>query len=184
MKPKKSVFKTILVFIIITINYQCASSKIETIEQQLTIPQAYFSEWYAGIEVGGTGFNIYFPNLGSKQPIEIDSVYFRNLKGKLVKGRAVYSAILKHPTKNYENINKTYSYNSKERKTHKIWDNLKPNECVIKYIENDVVKYQKINNVVERIGIYYKDGPPELIVNHNIKSLTQSKGVVELENDN
>ena len=184
MKTLKSTLYAIIAFVFISSNYQCASSKPLPIEEKgLAVQSAYFSEWYAGIEVGGTGFNIYFPNLSNDQSVVIDSVYFRELKGKLVKGRAVYSAILKHPTKTYANLNKAYKQNKDLDISKGFSTELKPNECIIKYFEDGVVKYQKITNIVERVGTYYKDGPPELVVNHHIKTLTENRGVADVEDD-
>jgi len=184
MKFPKHLFRAMLVLIIVSVNYQCATPKPLPIQEKgLTVHTAYFSEWYAGINVGGTGFNVYFPNLGSDQSIVIDSIYFRELKGKLVKGRAVYSAILKHPTKTYENLNKAYKDDNNLNISKGFAADLKPNECIIKYFKDGVAKYQKVSNIVERVGTYYKDGPPELLVNHHIKTLTEQRGVADIEND-
>ncbi len=59
---------------------------------ELSVKPIYFQEWYAGIKVGGTGINVFVPIANESQNIEIDSIYFRNLKGKLTKkkGRQVF----------------------------------------------------------------------------------------------
>ncbi len=184
MKTLKSTLYALVAFVCLSVNYQCATPKTLPIEEKdLTVQTAYFSEWYAGIDVGGTGFNVYFPNLGSDDgSIEIDSVFFRELKGELVKGRAVYSAILKHPTKTYENLNKAYK-KDKALDIKGFSADLKPNECIIKYTKNGIAKYQKISSLVERVGTYYKNGPPELVVNHHIKVLTEQRGVADIDEE-
>lgn len=150
MKIFKRVTYSALLSIVITTNFQCASSKIELQDTAaFQTDRIYFQEWFAGINVGGTGMNIYFPNLNTRNNVEIDSVYFRNLKGKLTPGRANYTAILKNKSP-YDTTNMEV----------KIPFKLLDDECVISYFENGEKKYIKIGNISEKEGIYYEDGPP------------------------
>lgn len=161
MKYLKSAIYALGACILITCNLQCSTSKYKLEEQsQLNPKGVYFQEWYAGIKVGGTGFNIFFPNLNSEEKVVIDSVYFRRMKAKLVKGRANYSAILKRSNKYYKDVNVYYNDNKKLDKKANFPFTLKENECVISYIQNGETKYLKIRNVLEREGIYYEQGPP------------------------
>ncbi len=150
MKFFKRVTYFALLGIVIATNYQCASSKY-TLQDNATFQtdRIYYQEWFAGIDVGGTGMNIYFPNLNSNNKVEIDSVYFRNLKGKLTKGRADYTAILKNKS--------PYDTAASEVK---IPFKLSDNECVISYYENGEKKYFKIGSINEKEGVYYEEGPP------------------------
>jgi len=142
--------------------YQCSSSKYQLQEESSLNPnKVYFQEWYAGIKVGGSGVNIYFPNLEGSKAIVIDSVYFRKMSGKLTKGRARYSAILKRPSQHYDNISEAYNNDEKKKalKAINFPFLLKHDECVISYLEDGAKKYLKIKGITEREGIYYEDGP-------------------------
>lgn len=150
MKFYKKVTYCALLIIVITVNYRCASSKIELQNTAaFQTDRIYFQEWFAGINVGGTGMNMYFPNLNTPNNVEMDSVYFRHLKGKLTPGRANYTAILKNKSPYDTSITEV-----------KIPFKLLDNECVISYFENGEKKYLKISNISEKEGIYYEDGPP------------------------
>ena len=78
--------------------FQCSSAyKLEK-ESVLKPNRPYFQNWIAEIKQGGSGFNIYFPNLNPNNRVTLDSVYFRGVKGKLTRGKAMYSANLKNPS--------------------------------------------------------------------------------------
>jgi hypothetical protein len=150
MKCFKRVTYLALLTIAIIAQFQCASSKPKLQDSAaFQTDRIYFQEWFAGINVGGTGMNMYFPNLNSSNNVVIDSVYFRNLKGKLTPGRATYTAILKNKS----------PYDTTTTKV-RIPFKLSDNECVISYFENGEKKYLKIGNISEKEGIYYEDGPP------------------------
>lgn len=111
-----------------------------------------FQEWYAGIKVGGTGMNVFVPVVNKKSNIKIDSVYFRNLKGKLTENYGRYTAVLKNKSPYY-----TFK---KAEKDPDFPFNLDDNECAISFVENGEVKYVKVTNLSEKEGVYYEDGPP------------------------
>ena len=119
--------------------------------------QIQFQEWYAGINVGGTGFNIFLPNIINDENVVLENVYFRNLTGKLVKGKGMYSANLKNNSLDY-----TFEYPVKPADYP---FDLKPNECVISYKENGQIKYTKIASLEEKAGTYYENGPPSIYNN-------------------
>lgn len=140
----------------------CTSAKHKLEESSsIKVSKVYFQEWYAGIKVGGSGVNIFFPNLESSESIVIDSVYFRKLSGKLSKGRARYSAVLKRNSQDYNNISSAYNDDEKRKalKAINFPFLLKHDECVISYIEHGEKKYYKITGILEKEGIYYEDGP-------------------------
>lgn len=113
-----------------------------------------FQEWYAGIKIGGTGMNVFVPIVDKDEHIKIDSVYFRNLKAKLVEDSGRYTAVLK---------NKSPYYTFK--KAEKDLDfpfTLEDNECAISFVENGEVKYVKISDLSEKRGVYYENGPPNI----------------------
>ena len=119
--------------------------------------QVQFQEWYAGIKVGGTGMNVFLPNVTNDDNVVFETVYFRNLSGKITKGKGQYSAILKNSSQNY-----TWEY--PEKPADYPFD-LGPNECVISYKEQGQLKYLKIASVEERAGTYYENGPPSIYEN-------------------
>ena len=124
---------------------------------ELSVKPVYFQEWYAGIKVGGTGINVFVPIANESQDIVIDSIYFRNLKGKLTKKDGKYFATL-------ENASKLYTF----KKTEKPVDYpfvLEDNECAISYIENGETKYFKVAQLNEVAGTYYENGPPSIYTN-------------------
>ncbi|WP_026754319.1 hypothetical protein [Sediminibacter sp. Hel_I_10] len=129
----------------------------------------YFQEWYAGIKVGGTGFNIFLPNVNKNQDIVMQDVYFRNLKGKLNKVKDKYVATLKNPSPHY-------TFKTPEKPKDYPFD-LKDSECVISYLENGQTKYLKIAVLNERAGTYYENGPP------SIYDDPSSRGLATLDSD-
>lgn len=119
--------------------------------------QVQFQEWYAGINVGGTGFNIFLQNITNDENIILDKVYFRNLTGVLIKGKGQYSALLK-------NASTDYTWQDTEKPADYPFD-LAFNECVISYKENGQTKYYKIASLNEKAGTYYENGPPSIYGN-------------------
>lgn len=126
-------------------------------EPSFQFDQVLFQEWYAGINVGGTGFNIFLPNITNDENIILEKVYFRNLTGNFIKGKGMYSATLKNSSKEY-----TWTY--PEKPADYPFD-LAPNECIISYKENGQIKYTKIASLDERAGTYYENGPPSIYNN-------------------
>ena len=113
-----------------------------------------FQEWYAGIKIGGTGMNVFVPIVNKEDNIKIDSVYFRNLKAKLVENSGRYTAVLKNKSPYY-----TFK---KAEKDDDFPFTLEDNECAISFIENGEVKYVKVSDISEKKGVYYKNGPPDI----------------------
>jgi len=142
---------------IIAATLQCASSKEVIVFEKPTsfkVKSVYFQEWYAGIKVGGTGVNVFVPVVNKHKDISIDSIYFRNLKGKLIIKDDRYFALLKNDSPHY-NFKRT-------AKSHDYPFTLNDKECAISYTENGETKYLKIFNIREMEGVYYENGPPEI----------------------
>ncbi|MEH6536923.1 MAG: hypothetical protein V7719_11050 [Psychroserpens sp.] len=158
MKSLKKVAFAIAFAAIISTTFQCASPKAVTTQFEQQIPfnlkPVSFQEWYAGIKVGATGINVFLPVTNVNQNVTIDSIYFRNLKGKLEKKDGKYVAVL-------ENISKGYTFRKSERPDSYPFT-LLDYECVISYIENGITKYHKITQLNEVAGTYYENGPPSL----------------------
>lgn len=157
MKFLKRIFNLALLCLFLNLNSNCANNKYALEDStSFQIDRCYYQEWFAGIHVGGRGINLFFPNLNSSNSVVIDSVYFRNLKGKLEKDRAAYVASLKN--KSPYDTTKTFVH---------IPFKLLDNECIISYYENGIKKYLKVSNITEKEGIYYEDGPPRTITSYN-----------------
>ncbi len=157
MNLLKKAMNAIFFTVIVSSAIQCTSPKaavvpLETPELKLQNP-ILFQEWYAGINVGGTGVNMYIPKFDTDRIIQVDSIYFRNMKGKLVTSDAMYSAILKNDSPNYD-------VNPSNARTNPF--NLTANECIIRYTEDGQIKYHKIASVLEKAGTYYENGPPSM----------------------
>jgi len=163
MKKLKKATYAILFALTLSLVYQCGSSKVATVnfedQPPFTIKPIVFQEWYAGIKVGGTGINLFVPISDVESGVVFEEVYFRNLKGKLVKKENKHIAVLNNPSRHY---------------TFKVADkpedypfNLSDNECVISYIENGITKYHKISVFNEVAGTYYENGPPSIYANNN-----------------
>jgi hypothetical protein len=136
--------------------FHCSGQKQIVIDEQATfqLNEVNFQEWFAGIKVGGTGFNIFLPNITNDEHVVLETIYFRNLTGNLVKGKGIYSATLKNSSPYY-----TWQYPEKPKDYP---FDLGPDECVISYKENGQTKYVKIASLVEKAGTYYENGPPSI----------------------
>lgn len=169
MKLLKKIASTIVFAGLIATTFQCTSSKevipTTTFEQPTAfkVQPVYFQEWYAGIKVGGTGINVFVPIENENPNILLDSVYFRNLKGKLIKKDGKYVAIL-------ENASKLYTFKKSEKPADYPFT-LKDSECAISYIEKGTTKYFKVGGLNEVAGAYYENGPPSIYENSSSEVL-------------
>lgn len=161
-KLKKAIYAMVFA-IAFSCTFQCAIPKVATttfeLQTPFTVKPVVFQEWYAGIKVGGTGINVFVPISRVNKGIVFDEVYFRNLKGKLVKKENNYMAVLKNPSKHY-------TFQKAEKLEGYPFD-LADDECVISYIENGQIKFHKIVELNEVAGTYYENGPPSIYTNSN-----------------
>lgn len=128
----------------------------------ITVGQVYFQKWVAGREEGGSGINIFFPDLINKNNFTIDSVYFRNMVGKIMNGKASYFASLSASNKDIIMSNEPNAEygNTMPNNSEAFPFQLKDNECVISYIDGNEIKYYKIENIVEKETQYMPSAPP------------------------
>lgn len=159
MKLFKKAIYAICFVIVFSSTYHCSSPKMAVLPSPHKTPtlkleeKIVFQEWYAGIKVGGTGINLFIPVVGTNSNLKLDSVYFRNMKGKLIKGDSTYSVVLKNDSPYYEP-------NPSNEITNPF--GLTPEECMITYNENGKTKYLKASKINERAGTYYDKGHPSL----------------------
>lgn len=156
------IFKlTLTLLLVVTLNFSCSSTKrahklpVEK-ETTLAFTKPYFQVWNAAIKYGSRGAKLYLPNLQSRTNAKIDKVYFRGMYGTLKKGRSLFTAIVTKPVLN------DGSPNPNVEQIEFPFD-LRPDECVVSYIEEGKTKYFLISGLAEREGIYYPDGPPTVV---------------------
>lgn len=146
MKRPKSTLPTVLYALAALLVVNCASSPKLQEKAPIQFSKAYFHEWISDIKIGSEGVDIHFANLVIDPTIKIDSVYFRNLKGKLTKDKGKYvSQLIKRLP-----INEGHTLMNKGDFPFE----LQPNECVVSYQDQGETKYVKFSNLIEKQGIY------------------------------
>lgn len=155
MKYLRKALFAIIVCVFSSLTFQCSSSRVinkSTEPAPFNVKTISFQEWNAGVKEENTGINVYVPITNKADNILIDSVYFRNFKGQLVRNYSRYTSVLKNNSPNH--------INEKSGEENDYPFTLDDNECAIRYVENGKVKYHKVTDVIEKEFIYYKDGPP------------------------
>ncbi|MEJ6791681.1 MAG: hypothetical protein QNK89_02805 [Lacinutrix sp.] len=172
MKPLKKLAFLALSILVLTSITHCKSSKNksnskEVITQEKEMPMiinnAYFQRWVAGQEAGGSGINIYFPELINASNYKLISVYFRSMVGDIQSGKAMYFANLKSNKSDLVMSNeKNAEYgNTTPTALEPFPFELKDNECIISYIDNGETKYFQVYNIAEKVAEYYPSAPPK-----------------------
>ncbi|WP_445954889.1 hypothetical protein [Yeosuana sp.] len=156
MKPLKTiVFLLILTFVMVSFS-QCASTKKLQEKAPLEIGEVYYQNWVAGVKGGGSGVNLYIPVISNLNHIELDSVYFQGKRAKL---EAIHPSMVvgrfKSNINQREDIimsNEPYAeFGNKPPKLEKeIPFELKDNQCVIRYIDGENIKYFKIDDIIKK----------------------------------
>ena len=73
----------IICCLISVILMQCKSASQTLENDAIKIGKAYYQNWVAGIQDGGSGFNLYLSIIEKPQTIVLDSAFFRGKKSKL-----------------------------------------------------------------------------------------------------
>ncbi len=168
MKLITNVFLIVLILISFS---QCSSAQKLQEEALVKFGKAYYQNWVAGVQGGGSGIDIFIPveQEMPKEQIKLDSIYFRGNVSKLEMsptntslfiGRFLSESNQKKDIIMSGNPNDEYGNEAPKLKV-KIAFELKENECVVSYIEDNKVKYFKIENVVEKQTLYYPSVPPK-----------------------
>ena len=165
------IFKTVLFLFFLCLAMasfsQCTSSKQtqEPILQNkgpIPIGKSYFQAWVAGIQGGGSGINVHIPK--PKTDVKPDSIFFRGMKSKLNKDNFGYVAQFKTQANQKDDVimsnepQQEYGNTLNEEKNFPF--QLKENECVVSYLENNTIKYFKIQNLIEKPMQQYPSAPP------------------------
>ena len=156
----------IMFLIVSTIIFsQCTSTmKVQT-NKPLEIGKAYYQNWIAGIESGGSGINLYIPITSNVKHLELDSVYFHNKVAKLeLTNEKLAIAHFKTDSNQKKDIimsNEPYAEygNQVSEFDKKIPFELKDNQCVISYIEKGKTKYFRIDSIIKKQLLAYPSRP-------------------------
>ena len=165
-------FTNVFVMAIIMISFsQCSSAQKLQSKALVKFGQAYYQNWVAGVQGGGSGIDIFIPveQKTSREIIKLDSVYFRGKVTKLERKPNTASLFIgRFTSEKYQKKDIIMSSNPKDEYGNeapklkvKIPFELKENECVVSYIEDNKVKYFKIENVMEKQTLYYPSTPPK-----------------------
>lgn len=124
----------------------------------------YIQSWVAGVRGGGSGIHMYITVENNKSNVVLDSAYFRGLISNIEVSKMGYIASFKTAANQKDDIimsnNKNAEFGNKKPKQDFPFE-LKDNECVISYIENDVTKYLLVENLTEKPRLEYPSARPK-----------------------
>ena len=176
MKRYKIFAVLTLSVIVLTSFTQCSSSKNtsdlnknpESIELEdrasFILDTVYIQSWMAGVRGGGSGIHMYITLESNKNNVMLDSVYFRGLQAKVELSKISYIASFKTSANQKDDIimsnNKNDEYGNLPPEEQNFPFQLKENECVLSYIENNTTKYLLVKNVQEKPQLEYPSAPP------------------------
>lgn len=124
----------------------CLSQKKLQTETSFEIGKATSQSWVGGREESNSGVELYIPiTFTYKMAVEIQEVYFR--------GKQVV------PTVNSiegQNVVVARIPNSQPESSETIDLGLQSNEAVLKYLENNEIKYTKITDIKQKQPLIYK----------------------------
>jgi hypothetical protein len=144
---------------------QCTSTRKVQTNMPLEIGKAYYQNWIAGIEGGGSGINLYIPITSNVNHIELDSVYFQNkvTKLELTNKKLAIGHFKTNPNQKKDIIMSNEPYaeygNQVPGFDKKIPFELKGNQCVISYIERSKTKYFMIDSIIKKQLLAYPSRP-------------------------
>lgn len=131
-------------------------------QMPLFIRDTYFQRWVAGEQAGGSGIHIYFPTLINKYNYKLEKVYFRGMIGDMQSNETSHFANLKSSKdglvmSNGDNAEYANTIPTKESFPFE----LKPNECMISYIDKGETKYFQVYNIVKKASVNYPSASPK-----------------------
>ena len=166
MKALQSISLFILTFVVMTSFSQCSSSKSLEQNPPFNVGSVYSETWTAGVEGGGSGYNIFIPV--ENHSVQLDSVYYKGRSAKLEtkpSNESLYIGRFLNENNSPQDI--ILSNDPKEEaknKLPKVPENipfeLKDDECVITYLKEGKVHYVKISNVESKSSAPYPSAPP------------------------
>lgn len=152
----QNIIKGLIVSVLSILFFQCSSAQKLSKTASFEIQNPYCQYWIAGVKNGGSGINVFISISKIENSTTIDSLYFRGQTVKLnTKPNNPNLFIGRILTK--ANQNEDFQLNTDENSPF----DLKENEAVIIYIENDIKKYYKIEHIKEKQAEYFPSAPPK-----------------------
>ncbi|WP_242203372.1 hypothetical protein [Aestuariivivens insulae] len=145
---------------------QCASTHKMLDSIAVVFGEVYYQTWVAGVKDAGSGINLYIPIKSKPDNIVMDSVYFKGKRAKLEQSNpklyiARFSNTLNKPDIVMSNAPYAEYGNKVPRlKQHTPFE-LKDNECILSYVENNKKKYYRISGIIKKEPIFYPSAPPK-----------------------
>lgn len=166
MNLMQSSLKCIAMLILMTSFSQCSSThKLET-EAPIFHGQAYYIQWIAGVQGGGSGIDVFIPT--KDNTVAFDSIYFRNMVSKLAvqdQPERVYVGHFKTRINSKRDV--IMSSDNQEEFGNVMPDipknspfELKDSECILSFLKNGKTHYYKITNLVQKEGTPMMSAPP------------------------
>lgn len=166
----KVIANIILFSIVLTGFTNCSSAQKLEKDAPFKIGEVYFQSWVAGVEGGGAGTNIFIPIEDNLiKTVQLDSVYFRG-KASILEFKPNYPSLYIGRFLSSSNLNKDLIMSDEPYKEYgnklpkpiqSIPFELKPNECVLTFLQNGKTYYYKIENIVEKRAVQYPSAPPQ-----------------------
>jgi len=158
MKRFKTIVFSMTMFFLLTSFSQCSNAQKLEQKAPLDFGEVYYQKRTQAIKDLESSFTIYIPvNKEDDNDIELDSVYFKGKSAKLIKGQKqnMYFARFTTNSKHARDIILSSDMEEEhQNKLPKIEPNipfeLKPDECVIRYLADGEVKYYKISGIKEK----------------------------------
>ena len=146
---------------------QCASTKDKNTAQKIELSQpdfstetVYFNTFTAGKEGGDVGYEIYFEQSDLPETMILQEVYFSNRTGKAVKtGNGYVARVLK--TKTDVIMSSDVKEEAANTPPLTFPFTINNGQIGVQYLDDGVVKYTVMSNVLQREPIYYPSTPPK-----------------------
>lgn len=149
MKTLKKITKFLLMTFIMVSFYNCSSAKMFQDNLPFLIGEVYYQE-------SSTDINVYIPIKSNPNNIILDSIYFQGKKTKLEFENASLAVgrFKTESTQKQDIIMSNEPYAEYGNKVPKLPEKspfeLKGNECVVNYKEENKIKYFKIENMIKK----------------------------------
>ncbi|MDA0177870.1 MULTISPECIES: hypothetical protein [Mesoflavibacter] len=152
----QNIIKGLIVSVLSILFFQCFSAQKLSKTASFEIQNPYYQHWIAGVKNGGSGINVFISLSKIENSTTIDSLYFRGQTVKLnTKPNNPNLFIGRILTK--ANQNEDFQLNID---ANSLFD-VKENEAVIIYTENDIKKYYKIEHIKEKQAEFFPSAPPK-----------------------
>lgn len=148
MKTLKKVITFLLMPFMMVSFYNCSSTKMLQNHAPFEIDEVYYQE-------SNSGTNVYISIKSNPNNIILDSIYFKGKQAKLGQENNLFVGRFTSNIIQKQDIimsNEPYAeYGNKiPRLPEKLPFELKDNECVVSYKEDNSIKYFKIKNVIQK----------------------------------